>query len=790
MSHQIVPIVGALIVVVGIVIGLGDLRRFRWRRVSAIANVCFAESIRRRILWITPLAILGVLAVSQLTHPADEQDAIRQTTRFCLFASGLIVIIAAVLLSATNLPKEIENRVIFTVVTKPTTRLEIVLGKVLGFAQVSAMILLIMGLFSWGYLRLRAWNMERRISAALAAGTVDPESVPSARHFVQAGLLNTKSLAWPATLSVYSRLPCTGDAEQWMGGGRSQYISEPFALTDADRREINDFAGQKKAMFLVSTLRLEQHAPTPQEETDLKQGQFAREEDLEALILGPPAPTTGPATPVYHRPLPQVGMQILSAKGAPIAAEEISLGHNITAPPPAKEGVGEVRSFPTELSGNTLTKIFEAHDPAAAPADLSVFTVEVAAVTPTVEYAANNHSTFIGVYDVVGGRPGGTPLPPPGSAPAAGEYVLYSRADGEFRVGPVTLKAGDPIGYEPSTQRGMVTAVAGGQRVTFRDADTAWLRLAKAYYGSDPSRPGVPVMPTFLARTGRNGLQIRGEPDVAGREGVSGLGVYHFTNTDVGARPDGKVTLQVRLYVDRGGDLDATRNASSQVAIRVRNRTTGQISDPVTIIPETNRTDDIDVPAEFTKGGDFDVIFRGLTPGQWLGLQGPTASTPSAAVVTARGSFEFNLFKSLFILWLLAVLVTVIAFFCSTFLSWPIAVVLTLLLLLGRWGVDELGDALDPGAARSTVTDLFGFGWRDPEKQAVVTQGMEGLAAMLRNVATVLPDVSRFPVMDDIDRGVTIPGARLGRAAAEVAFFGLPLLMLSYVIMRNKEVAP
>ena len=132
MSHQILPIVGLLIVVAGMVIGLGDLRRFRWRRVSAIANVCFAESIRRRILWITPLAILGVIAVSQLTHPADEQDAIRQTTRFCLFASGLIVIIAAVLLSATNLPKEIENRVIFTVVTKPTTRLEIVLGKVLG----------------------------------------------------------------------------------------------------------------------------------------------------------------------------------------------------------------------------------------------------------------------------------------------------------------------------------------------------------------------------------------------------------------------------------------------------------------------------------------------------------------------------------------------------------------------------------------------------------------------------------------------------------------------------------
>ena len=97
---------------------------------------------------------------------------------------------------------------------------------------------------------------------------------------------------------------------------------------------------------------------------------------------------------------------------------------------------------------------------------------------------------------------------------------------------------------------------------------------------------------------------------------------------------------------------------------------------------------------------------------------------------------------------------------------------------------------LEPGAQRSTVTDLFGFGWRDPEKNYVVTTGMEGLAAMLRNVAMFLPDVSRFPVMDDIDRGVTIPGARLGRAALEVTFFGRPLLMRSYVIMRNKEVAP
>src|SRR5207302_1993481 len=88
--------------------------------------------------------------------PFDEQDAIRQTTKFCLFATGLVVIVSTIILACTNLPREIENRVIYTVVTKPTTRLEIVLGKILGFARVSAAILIIMGLFTWGYLVLRA----------------------------------------------------------------------------------------------------------------------------------------------------------------------------------------------------------------------------------------------------------------------------------------------------------------------------------------------------------------------------------------------------------------------------------------------------------------------------------------------------------------------------------------------------------------------------------------------------------------------------------------------------------
>src|SRR6185295_13534618 len=163
--------IAGIIVVFGLLIyGFRDVLRFSLTRAWAISSVCFAESIRRRVLWITPLAIIGVVIVSQLQKPLDEQDAIRQTIKFCLFATGLVVTITAVILACTNLPKEIETRVIYTIVTKPTTRLEIVVGKVLGFARVSATILIIMGVFAFAYLHLRAWNLRRDITERLRVG--------------------------------------------------------------------------------------------------------------------------------------------------------------------------------------------------------------------------------------------------------------------------------------------------------------------------------------------------------------------------------------------------------------------------------------------------------------------------------------------------------------------------------------------------------------------------------------------------------------------------------------------
>ena len=150
-------------------------------------------------------------------------------------------------------------------------------------------------------------------------------------------------------------------------------------------------------------------------------------------------------------------------------------------------------------------------------------------------------------------------------------------------------------------------------------------------------------------------------------------------------------------------------------------------------------------------------------------------------------SFILNLVKSLFILWLLALLVVIIAVFSSTFLSWPVAIQLTLVILLSHWMVDQLGDALKPSAGRSTLQI---FGVQNPTESFLISNGVDKLTAFLRIVSGLMPDVSKFPVIEDIERGVSIPAAKVGQALEVVFCYGIPMLVFSYVILRSKEVAP
>jgi hypothetical protein len=298
--------------------------------------------------------------------------------------------------------------------------------------------------------------------------------------------------------------------------------------------------------------------------------------------------------------------------------------------------------------------------------------------------------------------------------------------------------------------------------------------------------PGKVIQPAYS-----NNSSLSGEPYLRGRYGMGGeqlagssketgpVAVLSFVRAPTGA--NAQVSFQLRAGIEDSGD-DESGEKLTQLEAVAFNPKTGETSPPTRFYLEANRQTIFQLPRDVLADGKFDIRLRVLTDGHYLILH-----PDSLSMIQSTQSFDVNLLKSLLILWLMSILVTVIAIFCSTFLSWPIAIVLTLVILLGHWGVQQLSDTLQPGVGNSIAQDL---GLQDPSKAKAFTSSYEALSKGLVAVSTIMPDISQFSASEDIEKGVTIAPQRLIDALIVLLGFGVPMLALAYVFLKNKEVAP
>ena len=117
--------------------------------ILTIAGHTLREVIRKKILHVLIGLGILVIAVSPFIPTTDEPDARVKMMLVVFFqVVVLLCIVGIVFLSATSLPHEIEDRTIYGILTKPVSRLKIVVGKITGFALLSAFVLVILGLLN------------------------------------------------------------------------------------------------------------------------------------------------------------------------------------------------------------------------------------------------------------------------------------------------------------------------------------------------------------------------------------------------------------------------------------------------------------------------------------------------------------------------------------------------------------------------------------------------------------------------------------------------------------------
>jgi hypothetical protein len=688
--------------------GWRDFARISPKRIWAIGSVCFRESMRRRVLWITPLAMLGIIAVSQLSLPSDEEDAIRQTTKYCLFASGIVVVIATLILACTSLPKEIDNRVIYTIVTKPTTRLEIVLGKTLGFARTSAAILLVMGLFSYVYLQINAAQLNSAIRGKLANLPSSDQGRQTLEHYADEGLLQARTYSRPVLgdwgtapgLQIYAKTPSASDKYTWIFGSSEQNVMFPFELPQVifDHPEVN--------LIFEVHIACKQWRPLTR-----------REIEFEAPD---PTATTRPTT------------QGIEKRPGPASITATVLNEN---------------GFTALTSKSVMDRIHTKDTQTREPDPYA--NANRVALEPPTSNGVGNALLVIQSKEI---------LERIATLPAApdGKRRIFLSITG---VSPATL-----YGFD-----------ADAVTLTAQTLDSAGKAINLPIPSTDSS--GKPLPRIFRGRTSNSRQQqLRGDPD----RDESPVGIFEFRQKDF--QPVGKtVSFELRIQVERSGVEATEAENGTRVEVVVVNHKSGFTAPPLNVITDSDRPTFFNIPREAVEGGDFDLQIRCRTDGNFVGLR------PSSVVVaSSRQSFAFNLVKSLFILWLLSVLVVIISVFCSTFVSWPIAVVLAVVLLMGRWCVVQLGEMNTP---QQIFTDFFGSN-ASPVTGRIFTDTVGALNKLLALAAKVLPDLDQFRVTEDIERGVTIPWQSLTDPLLVIVTFGLPMLILGYVFLRQKEVAP
>ena len=158
-----------------------DLPRFSFRRTFAVSRLAIQEAIRNKVLigfavFVVLLLFAGLFLDVQNNNPA------RVYLSFVLHATNYLVLLMALFLSTFSIPNDIKNRTIYTVVTKPIRAGEIVLGRILGFVAVGTVMLVAMGLISYGFV-LRGLSHQHQMTAE----DISEETLPDGKTKVLRG---------------------------------------------------------------------------------------------------------------------------------------------------------------------------------------------------------------------------------------------------------------------------------------------------------------------------------------------------------------------------------------------------------------------------------------------------------------------------------------------------------------------------------------------------------------------------------------------------------------------------
>src|SRR5947208_3814751 len=125
------------------------------RRIRAIAGTTLIELARLRVFYVLVLFALVLIVTSIFLARISFQQELQVTKDISLGAINFFLSLLAIVATAQLLPRDIEDRVVYSVLAKPVPRFEYILGKFLGVLGLLALSLATMSVLCLVVLHLR-----------------------------------------------------------------------------------------------------------------------------------------------------------------------------------------------------------------------------------------------------------------------------------------------------------------------------------------------------------------------------------------------------------------------------------------------------------------------------------------------------------------------------------------------------------------------------------------------------------------------------------------------------------
>ena len=115
-----------------------------WRNIFILAVNGFHEVIRHRFFYGLALVAVLILSVGAILGPLSMSEEKRITVNFSLFAAQIVLIAASIFFGSLSITRDMEKKIITTLITRSVSRVQYILGKFLSmaFVMISAVIFL------------------------------------------------------------------------------------------------------------------------------------------------------------------------------------------------------------------------------------------------------------------------------------------------------------------------------------------------------------------------------------------------------------------------------------------------------------------------------------------------------------------------------------------------------------------------------------------------------------------------------------------------------------------------